>query len=89
MERHTRRRDRGILAARDGEFTYEPVHRGQNFGRARFDSGRWYGERQEQSGEYPHETTRPDRRQLHGLRRFRGADFRSGLHEDEEATRDD
>jgi len=88
MERFARRRDRGIGVADDGKLAYESLHGRPNFGRAWFDSGRRNGERQRQSDKYAHETAGPNRGQLHGLRRLRGADIRTGLHENEEAEGD-
>lgn len=89
MERVARRRDRRFLVAGDGELTDQSMHGGQNFGRARLDSGRRHRERPGRYREYPHETAGSHRGQLHGLRRVRGADLRPRLHENEEAARDD
>lgn len=61
------------------------MHRGQNPGRAGFDSWRRYYERQRRPGQHLDQKIRSDSRQLHGLRCVRRADIGAGLHEDEEA----
>lgn len=88
MERLSRRRDRGLGSPRHGQFAHQPMHGGENVGRARLDRGRRDDERQGRAGQHPYQETGPDSGQLHGFRGVRRAHLGVGLHEDEEATVD-